>query len=167
MLKLKELMVSPPDTFSSRPPTLDMEFEVSHNVGGFPTTTHAELSVKVLETGKVRAEMTLDGLEADSLEEAREKMALWCLRTAAALSRVKRMPFDVPLYERAEFDIEALAPWLQREYAVLSERYKRLAQPDATETRSDIRADLLAQRHPLLFISGALDFLESMSYGDD
>lgn len=167
MLKLKDLTVSAPDAFTSRPPTLDMEFDVSHNVGAFKTTVSGDLCVKVQEDGKVRAQLTLDDLQADSLEDAREKMALWCLRMAAALSRVQRVPFDVPLYEKTEFDVEALAPWLQREYAHLAERYSRVASAGATETRADIKADLLAQRHPLLFISGALDFLESLSYGDD
>lgn len=148
-------------------PMCEMVFEVRHNVASHNTTLTSELTAVVdTAASKVTAKLCLQGLEADSFDAARENMALWCERSAAALREVQRLPCDLPMYERRPFQLEAQPGWVQREYAVLAKRYKRCAEPDAPESRSDIRAELRAQRHPLLHIYGCLDKLELLSYGD-
>lgn len=149
-------------------PGLALTFSVSHNVGALPTTLECNLDMVVAPgTGKVKASLLLEDLEADSVEAAREKMALWCDRMAAALRGVERMPFEVPLYERKEFNEESLAPWLKREFAVLSERFKQTLDPSCPDERGDVVQELIEQRHPLIFIRGALDQLLMFSYEPD
>ena len=165
MLNLKSIKL---DSTNAREPVLDMQFEVRHNVGTLSTTLSSALGVRIdCSAHIVKAHLTMDNLEADSLENARARMAEWCDRTAAALRNVDRVAGDVPLYERAEFSLEAQPAWLQREFAVLAERYELCAAPDATETRSEILADLKAQHHPIVHVYGAVEQLEVFSYGDD
>lgn len=164
-LELTRLELTPEDAGR---PQFKLQLSVKHNVGALRTTLETTLNATVdRQTGKVSASLLLDELEAANLEEAREKMALWCIRTAAALSSVQRVAADFPLYERKSFELSEQPAWLQREYAVLAERYKKLAEDGATETRSEIRDDLVSQQHPLVYISGAIDQLEMLSYADE
>lgn len=165
MLILSEIQL---DRADERRPMLDMKFDVRHNVGTLPTTLEHQMLVKVdPESSKVTASLVLDQLEAESLERARLKMAEWCDRMAAALRNVERQQAEVPVYERQTFNLDEQPAWIQRECAVLIERYRLCATDGAIETRADILRDLKEQGHPLVYIYGAIEQLEMHSYPKD
>ncbi|KVP17120.1 hypothetical protein [Burkholderia ubonensis] len=106
--------------------TVSLVYNVRHNVGRLRTTLEQDFKLEVdLHTGKVKGALYMTDLEADSLEGAREKMAVWCDRMAAALRAARRQSGDVPLplYERQSFDLASQPLWLQQEYARLVEAY--------------------------------------------
>lgn len=159
-LALTDLRLSPRDVGR---PELTLRFQVSHSSSALRTTLEGALSAVIDEnTGRVTASLELAELHAASLDEARDRMAVWCDRMAATLRGVARVPADVPKYERRCFDPSALPAWLQREYAVLAERFKRCALAEATECAEDICDEMRAQDHPLLLIYGAYDMLQSL-----
>lgn len=165
MLKLKELQL----ILADEPrPGLALQFEVTHNVGALRTTLSCDLTVNIApHSGKVQASLALDDLEADTLDEARIKMAVWCDRMAAALRDVNRISGEVPQYERRTFELATLPGWLQREYHVLAERFKACASSEPGDDVTTLRNELIEQGHPLIYVRGAFDELSSLAYRDD
>lgn len=151
-----------------RSPTFDFEFKAVHNVGAMRTSLDFQFLVQVdRNTGKARASMNIDQLEADSLDEARLKMATWCTRMGAALHNVDRVPGDVPTFEKRSFELETQPSWVQAEFARLVPRFKACSTRVATETSSEILAEMTAEGNPLVYICGAYDQLQMLTYGDE
>ncbi|MBU9200156.1 hypothetical protein KTD31_01895 [Burkholderia multivorans] len=131
-----------------------LKYTVGHNVGRLPTTLEQDLDLTLdVATGKVTGALHLTDLTADSLDAAREKMAVWCERMAYALRAVQRKNHDLPIFERKSVVLEELPLWLQREYRILVSMYEE-AQTD--EDQENIRAYL--KDHPINYVS---DLVES------
>ena len=116
MLELKDLRLGER--------TASVVYNVIHNVGRLRTTLEQDFKLEVdLHSGKVKGALHLTDFQADNLEAAREKMAVWCDRMAAGLRAAKRKEGDLPLYERPSFELASQPLWLQQEYARLVEAY--------------------------------------------
>jgi hypothetical protein len=103
---------------------VSLTYNIVHSVGRLRTMLEQDLTLHVsTDTGKVTGEFHLTKLNADSVEAAREKMAVWCDRMAVALRSARRKSGDLPLYERSSFDIENHPLWLRQEYARLVQAY--------------------------------------------
>jgi len=133
-----------------------LAYTVRHNVGRLRTTLEQTLELRIdVETGKVNGVMHVTDLETDSIDNAREKLATWCERLAAALRSARRKPGDLPLYERRPFNLADHPLWLQQEYA-------RLVQAYATAQTEDDRAaiKLWLKDHPMNFVSDMVEFAQ-------
>lgn len=150
MLKLKKVELTEAG--------LESTYDVIHNVSHLPTTLSQDLELVVNpETGKVHGRMVLDNLSADSLEDAIEKMAEWCDRIAAGLRQPRKVICMAPMYGRIPFEKEQMLPSHQSMFDALAADLKTCTSFD--EIRERIRA-LVAAKHPLVYVSGALDSAE-------
>jgi hypothetical protein len=130
-----------------------LTYTVRHNVGRLRTTLEQDLDLRVdIDTGKVHGALHVTELEADSIDGAREKLAFWCERLAAALRGTVRKAGDLPLYERRRFDLASQPLWLQQEYARLVQAY---ASAQTDEDRDAIK--LWLQDHPMNLVSDMVD----------
>jgi hypothetical protein len=128
-------------------------YNVRHNVGRLRTTLEQTLELRVdVATGKVRGALHITDLETENVEGAREKLAVWCERLAAALRGVVRMEGDLPLYERKPFNLASQPLWLQQEFARLVQTYVD-AQTD--EDRAAIK--LWLKDHPMNLVSDMVE----------
>jgi hypothetical protein len=99
-------------------------YNVVHSGGRTSTILEQDFKLTVdTQTGKVEGELHLTEMKVDSIEAAREKMAVWCERMAIALRRVERKSGDLPLYQRTSFEPEELPLWMQQEYERLVQAY--------------------------------------------
>ncbi len=137
--------------------TVSLCYNVKHNVGSLRTTLEQTLELKVdTQTGKVGGELHLTELECDSIEAAREKMAFWCERMAAALRGAERKDGELPLYGHGTFKLEEQPLWLQEAYAQL------VARQLAAHTDEDReRISQWLQGHPMTLVRGLLDSAEA------
>lgn len=135
--------------------TATLRYEVIHNVAALRTNLEFPLELNVnTRTGKVAGSLTLDELEAPTLNLAISKMATWCERMGAALRAVRRQPdCEFPLFERTRFELETAPAWQQVLYADVLENLR--SRPD--DEISGYYNELSAANHPLVLISGALD----------
>ncbi|HDR9105426.1 hypothetical protein [Paraburkholderia sp. A3RO-2L] len=134
-----------------------LKYTVGHNVGRLPTTLEQDLDLTVdLGTGAVTGALHITDLTADSLDGAREKLAVWCERLAYALRAVQRKNHDLPIFERKPVVLEELPLWLQREYRILVTMYKE-AQNE--EDRENIRAYL--KGHPMNYVSDLVELAQA------
>lgn len=133
-----------------------LSYNVKHNVGRLKTTLEQTFDLELdTHTGKVTGSLHLTDLEVDSLEAAREKMATWCERMAAALRGAARKPGELPLYERRRFQLDAQPTWLQLAHAHLVNA-KLTAKTD--EDYAAIEDWLTG--HPMVLVPGLLDDVE-------
>jgi hypothetical protein len=101
-----------------------LTYNVTHSGGRIGTILEQDLKLTVdTRTGKVAGDLHLTELSVDSIEAAREKMAVWCERMAIALRHVKRKSGDLPLYQRASFEADELPLWMRQEYERLVRAY--------------------------------------------
>lgn len=133
-----------------------LSYVVRHNVGQLATTLEADLQLKVNpHTGATTASLDLGELDAESLEAARARLAVWCERMAAALRAPVRQPTaSLPVYEPVPFAPEQLSPFEHEAYEALVARFVRLG--DASAMR-EVAAALPTARHPLVLVRGAID----------
>ncbi|KVP75288.1 hypothetical protein WJ96_05895 [Burkholderia ubonensis] len=151
MLELKDIRLDAQN--------VSLVYNVRHNVGRLRTTLKQDLKLQVdVNTGKVTGALHLTELEADSLEGAREKMAIWCDRMAAALRATRRKDGELPLYERRSFDLADHPLWLQQEYARLVEAYVN------ARTEEDHEAiKLWLKDHPMTLVSDMVESAECVA----
>jgi hypothetical protein len=134
----------------------ELTYNVRHNVGRLRTTLEQTLVLKVdVETGKVRGVMHVTDLETDSVDAAREKLATWCERLAAALRAPQRKAGDLPLYERRAFNLADQPLWLQQEFARLVQAY---ATAETDVDRAAIK--LWLSGHPMNLVSDMVEFAQ-------
>lgn len=130
-----------------------LTYNVRHNVGRLRTTLEQTLELRVdVATGKVRGAMHITDLETDSVDGARDKLATWCERLAAALRGAERKPGELPLYERRPFDLASQPVWLQQEFARLVQAYAT-AETDAD--KENIK--LWLKDHPMNLVSDMVE----------
>lgn len=135
----------------------NLAYTVRHNVGRLRTTLEQTLELAVdSRTGKVTGALHLTELEADSIEAARERMAVWCDRMAAALRGAERRQGDLPLYDRRSFVLSEQPRWLQDAFNHLLER--KLA---ATTEEDEAAIEAWLDGHPMVLIPGMLDAVEA------
>jgi hypothetical protein len=147
---------------------LKFVFDVRHNVGALRTSVNVALELRVhRQSGKTKGVLAFDDLTADSLDEARLKMADWCGRIGVGLSNVNRIAGDVPTYERKDFVLEEQPSWVRAEYERLAVRFAACSKPDALESSGDILAEMRSERNPLIYLCGAYDMLHNLSYPDE
>lgn len=134
----------------------ELTYNVRHNVGRLRTTLEQTLALQVdIATGKVRGALHVTDLEADSIDAARTKLAVWCDRLAAALRAPQRKPGDLPIFERRPFDLASKPLWLQQEYARLVHAY---ATADTDEDLAAIK--LWLADHPMNLVSDMVEFAQ-------
>lgn len=135
----------------------NVAYNVRHNVGRLRTTLEQPLELVVdTQTGKVSGAFHLTDLEVGSIDEAREKMAVWCDRMAAALRGAQRKVGELPLYERRPFKLDEQPLWLQEAYAQL------LARKLAAQSEEDSEAiERWLESHPMVLVPGMLDAVEA------
>lgn len=76
-------------------------YEVRHNTSEFKTTLTQDLHLTVCPaTGAVTGELIIKELAAASLDEAFERLALWCERLAAALREPRKVTASIPVFEK-------------------------------------------------------------------
>lgn len=128
-------------------------YNVRHNVGRLRTTLEQTLELRVdVATGKVRGAMHITDLQTDSIESARDKLASWCERLAAALRGAERKPGELPLYERKSFNLASQPLWLQQEFARLVQAY---ATAETQEDKDAIK--LWLKDHPMNLVSDMVE----------
>lgn len=139
--------------FSLKDGQARVTYNVRHNVGRLKTTLEQTLELRVdLATGKVRGSLHVTDLEAANIEGAREKLAVWCDRLAAALRGAERKVGDLPVYERRSFNVANQPLWLQQEFA-------RLVQAYATAKTDEDHAaiNLWLQDHPMNLVGDMVE----------
>ena len=140
-------------------PYVAITYCVRHNTGALRTTLEQDMTLKVnTATGKVTGQLILADLETDSIENARFKLAEWCDRMAAALrAAVRKEGADLPVYERGEFEVNALPPHLKL-------LYQEAVTAFATEGEAEmgaVREKLIAEKNPLIYVPNALATAEA------
>lgn len=137
-------------------PFVVLDYTVQHHVGPLPTVLEQDLQLRVhAETGSVQGELVFSELTASSVDEARQKLAGWCERMAAALrsAALRETPsVELPLYTRAPFSKETLFPYQRELYATLVERLSRLPE----EEEAAFIKQCAAEHHPLILIPGVV-----------
>lgn len=142
--------------FSLKDSQARVTYTVRHNVGRLRTSLEQQLELRVdLSTGKVQGALHVTDLEADNIEAAREKLAVWCDRLAAALRAAERTPGDLPLYERRPFDLSNQPLWLQQEFGRLVQAY---ATAEIDDDRDAIK--LWLKDHPMNLVSDMVEFAQ-------
>lgn len=128
-------------------------YTVRHNVGRLNTILRQTLELSVdVKTGKVYGVLQVADLEADNIEGAREKLAIWCDRLAAALRGAVRVEGDLPLYERGTFNLASQPLWLQQEFTRLVQAY---ATAETEEDREAIK--LWLKDHPMNLVGDMVE----------
>ncbi len=150
MLELKSLVLDGKDQAS-------LSYAVRHNVGALKTTLEQTMDVRLhLQSGKVEASMSMTELHADSLEAAKDRMALWCERMAAALRGAVRKEGDLPMYERRSFELTEQPMWLQEAYAALVKAKVAAQTDEAVEALNK-----WLEGHPMVLVYGLMDAAEA------
>lgn len=148
MLNLKRMELTPKG--------IEVTYTVLHNVGHLPTTLDQDLELVINpDTGAVSGRMVMDNLQADSLDAAREKMAEWCDRMAAALRQPMRQRCMVPVFERLPFDKGALPPRQRHQFDALVEELVAMGSWEAMNERLKALAE---EKHPLVLVKDAFAF---------
>lgn len=149
MLELKKLTLNNERYVS-------LVYTVQHNTGSCSTVLEQDLELNLdTLTGRVTGAMHLTDLSVDSLEAAREKMAVWCDRLAAALRSATRKPGDIPIYERKPFDLASQPLWLQQEYNRLVDAHVN------AKTEADQAAiEAWLAGHPMTLVRGMIESAE-------
>lgn len=103
---------------------VQLVYNVNHNVDTLRTVLEQPLQLNVdLATGNVTGQLTLEGLEVSSIDAAREKLAEWCDRMAAALRNSARTSGDLPLFSRQMFEVGNQPVWVQQSFDQLVQMY--------------------------------------------
>ena len=136
---------------------VSLVYNVRHNVGRLRTTLEQVLQLQVNpRTGKVTtAAMHVTDLAADSVDDARLLMAVWCERLAAALRGASRKEGELPLFETRAFNLDNQPLWLQQEYMRLVQQH---VSAKTEEDRETIREWL--RGHPMNLVSDMVETAE-------
>lgn len=76
-------------------------YTIRHNNSQFSTILDQDLHLLIdPRTGAVKGHLNVSGLKAPSIDEAREQLAGWCERLAAALREPMKTTAMVPVFEK-------------------------------------------------------------------
>lgn len=134
-----------------------LSYNLKHNVGYLDTILEQTLDLELNpRTGKVTGVLHVTELEANSVDAARDKLAGWCDRMAAALRGAARKEGDLPLFERRAFTLTAQPLWLQ-------EAFHRLVQLKLEAETEDDRFAIKQwlDGHPMVLVPGLMDAVEA------
>lgn len=132
-----------------------LSYTVWHNVGLLPTTLDQPLDLVLdPQTGKLTGQLVLESLTADDIDQAREKLAEWCDRMAAALRQpMRKVSADLPIFERVPFEREQLSGYLLERYDALVAEWSTFA--SEADIQAGVRA-FAASKHPLVYVADAV-----------
>lgn len=154
-------------------------YEVSHTTGLLTTTLTQDFAVSIrkgLSEGSVSASMNIANLSANSVDEARLKMAEWLERMAVAMREPMETQVVVPLFKRtADF---CLRPHEQIEFdrilgtiisEVEAEKEKNsLGEDDVYHHANDIIKEkireLVDAKNPVVLIPGFSDQINILAF---
>jgi len=132
-----------------------LKYEVVHNVSSLRTRLTLPLSLQLnLDTNKVKAALDVSSVEADSVDEALDRLANWCDRSAEALRERARKPgIDLPVFTRLSFDYEKLTTWQKQLYDQVVADLGALPEDEEGEYIKRMHAE----HHPIVFLRDALE----------
>ena len=132
-----------------------LKYKVVHNVSSLRTSLTLPLSLELnLDTNKVKAALDISGIEADSVDEALDRLANWCDRSAEALRERARKPgIELPVFNRLSFDYETLTTWQKQLYDQVVADLEALPEDEEGEYIKRLHAE----HHPLVFLRDALE----------
>ncbi|WP_126223360.1 hypothetical protein [Burkholderia ambifaria] len=152
MLELKAITMGDTPLVDS---VVTLKYEVVHNVSSLRTRLTLPLSLQLnLDTNKVKAALDVSCVEADSVDEALDRLANWCDRSAEALRERARKPgIELPVFTRLAFDYETLTTWQKQLYDQVVADLGALPEDE----EGDYIKRMHAEHHPIVFLRDALE----------